>query len=257
MAEILKLNSPGTAIPVPGQFIETETAADILHSLEVVYKGPGEYVGLICGAPGIGKSETIWRFKHKAGNVFIHKAVQGEGGVWNLANELCRILDIEEPNGRRLPEERRRIAEAFGAGSMLIVDGSQYLVQRNTRGKDDWQAFEWLRGMAEDGALSLAFCGDLRMRKLEEISPPLWRRMRRRCVVSRAPKADVQALAGQWGIYDLKAVDVLFAASRKGGLGDVVNLCREARNMAGKTAISLDHILAALEDLKLLPRGRK
>jgi len=74
-----------------------------------------------------------------------HEAVQGEGGHWNIANELCRILEIEAPNGRRLPEERRRIAEAIGAGSMLIIDEAQYLVQRNTRGKDDWQAHHGIK----------------------------------------------------------------------------------------------------------------
>ena len=171
MAEHLRLISTETARPVPGQFIETGTATEILHSLGVVYQRPGEFVGLIAGAPGVGKSEAIWRFKRMAPGVFIHKAVQGEGGVWNLANELSRLLEIDAPNGRHLPDERRRIADAFGAESMLIIDEAQYLVQRNTRGKDDWQAFEWLRFMAEDGMLSLAFCGDLTLRELETISP--------------------------------------------------------------------------------------
>lgn len=255
MAEHLKLISPEVARPVPGQFIETDTASDILHSLGVVYQRPGEFVGLIAGAPGVGKSETIWRFKQMTRAVFIHKAVQGEGGVWNLANELCRLLEIDAPNGRRLPEERRRIADAFGAESMLIIDEAQYLVQRNTRGKDDWQAFEWLRFMAEEGMLSLVFCGDLTLRELEGVSPPLWRRMRRRNIIARAPKVDVQAVATQWGVADPQAVDLLFTVARKGGaLGDVVNVCREARMLAGEGPIALDHLLAALEELKLTPR---
>ena len=255
MAEHLKLISPGAARPVPGQFIETDTAADILHSLGVVYQRPGEYVGLIAGAPGVGKSEAIRHFKRVETSVFIHKAVRNEGGVWNLANELCRMLEIDEPDARQLPKERRRIAEAFGAESMLIIDEAQYLVQLNTRGKDDWQAFEWLRFMAEDGMLSLVFCGDLTLCELETIAPPLWRRMRRRNIVNRAPKADVMAIAEQWGLTDTKAVDLLFIVARKGGaLGDTVNVCREARNFAGEGQIGLDHVQAAIEDLKLLQR---
>lgn len=255
MAEHLKLISPEAARPVPGQFIETDTASDILHSLGVVYQRPGEFVGLIAGAPGVGKTETIWRFKRMTPAVFIHKAVQGEGGVWNLANELCRMLDIDAPNGRRLPEERRRIAEAFGAESMLIVDEAQYLTQRNTRGKDDWQAFEWLRFMAEEGMLSLVFCGDLTLRELENVSPPLWRRMRRRNIIARAPKADVTAVATLWNITAPQAIDLLFTVARKGGaLGDVVSVCREAHMLAGEGQITLEHVLAALEDLKLIPR---
>ena len=240
---------------MPGQFIETDTASQILQSLGVVYQRPGEFVGLVSGASGVGKSETILRFKRMTRSVFIHRAVQGEGGVWNVANELCRLLEIDAPNGRRLPEERRRIAEAFGAESMLIIDEAQYLVQRNTRGKDDWQAFEWLRGMAEEGMLSLVFCGDLTLRELREVSPPLWRRMRCRNIIARVPKMDVQAVATQWGIADPQAVDLLFTVARKGGaLGDVVNVCREARMLAGEGPITLDHVLAALEELKLTPR---
>lgn len=259
MAEKLKLISAEAARPVLPRFIETETAADILHSLRVVHMRPGEAVGLICGAPGVGKSEAVWQFKAQTRGVYMLKAVKGEGGVWNAANELCRMLDLDEPNGRRLPDERRRIADALGAGSMLIVDEAQYLVQRNTRGKDDWSAFEWLRGMAEEGMLSLVFCGDLTLRDLQQISPPLWRRMRRRNVILRAPKADVDAIALRWGVHDPEAVKVLFSVARRGGgaLGDVVNACREARVMAGGNNPTLEHILAAVEDLKLLQVGPK
>ena len=45
-------------------FIVTETAAELLRSLGAVYQNPGEHVGLICGAPGVGKSKAIWYFKH-------------------------------------------------------------------------------------------------------------------------------------------------------------------------------------------------
>lgn len=254
MAEHLRIISPDTARPVPPRFIETETAAEFLHSLRVVHSRPGEAVGLICGAPGVGKSETVQHFKATTPGVRLFKAVQGEGGIWNTANELCRLLDIDEANGRRLPEERRRIAEALGAETMLIVDEAQYLVQRNTRGKDDWGAFEWLRGMAEEGMLSLVFCGDLTLRDLQTVSPPLWRRMRRRNIVLRAPKADVASIAARWSIGEQAAIDALFAVARKGGgaLGDVVNTCREARVMAGDGPITLAHVLAAIEDLKLV-----
>lgn len=255
MAERLRVISAETVRPVPPRFIETETAADILHSLRVVHMRPGEAVGLICGAPGVGKTEAVQHFKTQTRGVYVLTAVEGEGGVWNVANELCRLLDMDEPNGRRLPEERRRIAEALGAESMVIFDEAQYLVQRNTRGKDDWKAFEWLRAMAEEGMLSLAFSGDLTLRELQSVYPQLWRRMRRRNVILRAPKADVEAVTSRWGIRDAEAVKALYAVARHGGgaLGDVVNACREARVMAGDGPVTLDHVLAAIEDLKLLP----
>lgn len=62
MAEKLKLISTEAARPVLPRFMQTETAADILHSLRVVYQNPGDAVGLICGAPGVGKSRAVQHF---------------------------------------------------------------------------------------------------------------------------------------------------------------------------------------------------
>lgn len=113
MAE-LKLISPGGAPPAPGRFIETRTAEAILHSLRVVHQGGGQCVGLIAGAPGVGKTEAIRRFKAATPGVFIQRAVEGEGGAHHLAQELWLMLD--PPDGdmpKGLAALRRRIVELF------------------------------------------------------------------------------------------------------------------------------------------------
>lgn len=260
MADIKYDSRPKVFSPALGGFVLTETGKDILRSLRLVQEGFGEYVGLVAGAPGVGKSEAVRYFAQSCvSQVVVHRAVQGEGGIWNLANELCRSLWIAEPNARQLPDERRRIGEAIGPDRMLIIDEAQYLVQHNTRGKDDWQAFEWLRSLGEASAVAIVFVGDLALRQLEAELPQLWRRMRRRIIVSRAPKADVQAVAGQWGVTDSRAVDLLFKVAGMGGaIGDVVSACQHALLLSGENTPALEDILAALEDLRLLPgRGSK
>jgi len=39
---------------------------------------------------------------------------------------------------------------------MLVVDEAQGLVKINAKGKNDWQAFEWLRSLAEGGEFGIA-----------------------------------------------------------------------------------------------------
>jgi DNA transposition AAA+ family ATPase len=255
MAEHLQLIRPSEAPPMPGGFIETETGRDILRTLRLVKQGFGEDVGLIAGAPGVGKSEAVWCFKELNPHVLMHRVVAGEGGIWNTAIALCRLLEIGEPNGRKLDDCRRRIAEVIGPEVMLVFDEAQYLVQRNMRGKDDWQAFEWLRAMAEEGCFSVVFCGDLASCAVEKELPQLWRRMRRRIIVLRIPKGDVEAIAAKWGITYPDGVEVLFKVANRGGfLGDVVSGCKHARLLSGRKNPSMEDLLAALEDLKLLPK---
>ena len=143
-----------------------------------------------------------------------------------------------------MADDRRRLAEAFGPDCMLIIDEAQYLVKQNQKGRDDWEAFVWLRGMAEEAFMSVVFCGDLRLRELAQVAEPLWRRMRR-CIITGTAREDVEAVAAQWGTVDQKARDMLFAVARKSGgaLASAVAVCREAQIMAGGLAISLLSLL--------------
>lgn len=233
MAE-LKLISTHAAPPAPRGFVETETARAILTTLRRAQHSPGETIGLIAGAPGVGKSEAVRQFLTENPHVSLHRATAAEGGAWNTAVALSRLLDMDAPNARDMETTRLRIANEIGAGGMLIIDEAHNLVDRNTRGADNWNCPEWLRMMSEDGMFSLVLCGGLELREIETRLPGLWRRMRR-TIVPRVPKSDVAAVAASWGLFDPKMTDLLFGASRKqgGALGDVVTACRETRLLSG------------------------
>jgi hypothetical protein len=185
------------------------------------------------------------------------QAVSGAGGVWGVAQALTAALDMGAPNGRDLKGSREAIGEAVGLDGIPILDEAQYLVKKNGRGRDTIDAFEWLRFAAEEGCFSLVFAGDLHLVNVMAELPQLRSRLRRPVVIRRAAKADVRAFAAALGLADGQVHDALTGvALAHGGLRDVGNVIEHARLFAGAERVELAHVLAAIEDLKLGPKGR-
>lgn len=256
MAEVIEFAKPEAQAPATGGFVMTESAQDMLRSLQLVSAAACDAITLISAAPGTGKTEVLRHFKreHRPDAVF-HTAVAGEGTPWGVACQLMEWLELGTPNGRDLLGARRRIAEEIGADGLLIIDEAQYLVQRNPRGKDSWDSLEWLRAMADDGCFSLAFCGDLALQDTASRLPQLWRRMRRRVVIKHVSKEDVTALVTFRGISDRNVIEILYQVARRGGgLGDVDNAIAHARLLSGQNIPASAYIMAALEDLNLVAK---
>ena len=255
MAEVVEFAKAGAQAPALGGFVMTESAQEMLRSLQLV-SSSGDAITLIAAAPGTGKTQALRQFKRtQRPDAIFHAAIAGEGTPWGVACQLMELLDLGQPNSRNLLESRRRIAEDIGPDGLLIVDEAQYLVQRNPRGKDSWDALEWLRAMAEDGCFSLAFCGDLALLDTAVRLPQLWRRMRRRVVIKNVSKEDVTAFASSRGIADRNIIELLYQVARRGGgLGDVDNTIIHARLLSGQDIPAGTYIMAALEDLNLVAK---
>lgn len=252
MAEVVQLAKPGGSPHQVGGFVMTEAAQDMLRSLQLVSEAFGGAITLVAAALGMGKTETLSHFKRTRPRAIFHTAIAGEGTPWGVACQLMECLDLGEPNSRNLLASRRSIAEAIGVDGILLVDEAQYLIQRNTRGADNFDALEWLRAMSEEGCFSLAFCGDLALLEVEKKLPQLWRRMRRRVILRQVAKPDVVTLAARRGIHDPATIEALYQVARRGGaFGDVENVIEHARLFAGSSAIQGVHVLAAIEDLHL------
>jgi DNA transposition AAA+ family ATPase len=257
MTQVVQFAKPGADRSSSGGFVMTETAQDMLRSLQLVKSLGGDAITMIAAVPGTGKTQALRHFRDTVmPRAIFHTAIAGEGTPWGVACQLMELLEIGVPNSRDLLGSRRSIAEEIGAEGLLIVDEAQHLVQRNPRGKDNWDALEWLRAMAEEGMFSLVFCGDLGLLDTAHKLPQLWRRMRRRVIVKTVTKADVEILCVKRGISDATVIAVLFQIARRGGgLGDVDNAISHARLLSGGGSLGKAHVMAALEDLKLVPKG--
>jgi len=177
----------------------------------------------VAGTTGVGKSTALSEFKREDPEIVIYRAVAGEGGAWGAALALCNILGLPVPNCRDLASARRVIAKALSLKSMLVVDEAQGLVKVNAKGKNDWQAFEWLRSLAEGGEFGIAFIGNLSLLQLQTEVGQLWRRvLGNKAVITGVKRDDVAAIVAQWGFSDPDLVKRLFAMAR--GTGAMVTL---------------------------------
>ncbi|MBW6495340.1 MAG: AAA family ATPase [Burkholderiaceae bacterium] len=260
MAEVLKFDKKAEAPPVLGGFVSTPTTQNIMRTLELVDATPGA-ITVIAAAPGIGKTTALRSFWNRRPGALMVTAVDGEGGTWGVACQLMQILDLGVPNSRNLMEERQRIAEAIGGDGLLLIDEAQYLVRRNTRGADDWSAFDWLRAMSEEAfAFPIAFVGDLSLLELADKRGGLWRRAGegRRLVLRSIERGDVEGLAANFGLSDPASVEALYQiARREGGLGYVATIAKRALQAAGLGRVEGAHVLAAIEYLNLNRLGAK
>lgn len=257
MAEVVQLAKPGAQAQVTQGFVMTESAQDILRSLQLVSAAGDGAITLIAAAPGAGKTEALWHFKNNMRrDAIFHTAVAKEDDTpWGAACQLMEVLEIGRPNSRDMRGSRQRIAEKVGVQGTLIIDEAQNLVHHNLRGGTDWTTLEWFRQMAEEGYFSLVFCGDLSLLETASRLPQLWRRMRRRVVIKNVTNNDVATLARHRGVTEPAVVETLFRVARRGGgLGDVDAAIAHAQLLSGKDIPDAPFVMAALEDLNLLAR---
>ena len=253
MAEHLHIINPQSR-QAPG-LVMTQTATDILRSVQLVAEEPGTLT-MVAGIPGIGKSETLLRYIQNNPEAMKFDIVAGEGRIWDLAANLMERFEMGTPNSRRMREERLRITEAIGMGRIVIFDEAQYMANYNPRGGFNFDAFEWVRAMAEKGLFSVVFCGDLSLADTIGSVPQLRRRLVRPVVIRSIPKGDVAAFAAARGVSDPAIIDALAAvAKRHGGLADVKRALEHSAQRACKRGITTADVKAALLYLGLSAQG--
>jgi hypothetical protein len=246
---LAKLTDPPRNV---GDWVETETARDITRSLDMVIASEAPSFTMISGGPGTGKTTTITRFCERLGqDALLITAVEGEGKVSDFA-ELLKNMWGNFPYRRSLAETRVTLAEMIGPGKTLLIDEAQYLNQKNAKTGQTGAAFEWARGLADIGKLNLVFCGDLDLPRAIEAKPQLQSRMMRPVLIRHASRADVAAIVAGTRLDRVEFGDVLHGVAKlKGGLRNVVNVARTAQLFAGDGEVTLEHIRAAILDMKL------
>jgi DNA transposition AAA+ family ATPase len=237
---------------------ETETAADILRSLEMVHETDGFALTMIAGSPGVGKTHAVKKFCEKLGHDAIYiQAARGEGTAWNFAKSLASLWGYSgAPTFNTLAEARINFSAYIGPETVVVVDEAQYLNQRNGKTGQIGEAFEWLRAMAETGKFKLVFCGDLNLVTAINTMPQLQSRMLRPIIIKQASRKDVEIMVDNTAFATKQMVDALHTVARlKGGLRNVKHVTERAQLFAGVENLTGDHLRAAIIDMKLSPKG--
>lgn len=240
------------APPTRAGFVETESAQAMLRALRRA-RTKGR-ITVISGGSGVGKSKMAWHFKNiEAPTAILVEATAGEGGILNLARQLCDVCDLKKPDHNDLAGARLDIAEHL-AGGFIFIEKAQYLVRANHRGKDDIECFEWARSLSELGCIGLAFVGDLRLDAIIHELPQLKRRSHPRVTIPYATENDVSAFVRARGVTDAATLrDLARLAKRGGGLGEVADILETAQDMAdGAVPTATDIELA----IKFTSEGR-
>lgn len=252
MAKVIQLAKAGAQRPEPGAFVVTEVARDILRSLHLIHEGKGARFTMIAGLPGCGKSMSLKRFAAAENEVDYFTFKNGEDKPSDVSEVLFRhFLPGWNPNGKSIPRRREKLMEQIATSQWnpkrtLLADEAQHLSA---------DGIEWLRGLAEDAGVSVAFAGDIRLAALIEPIPQLRSRLLRPVTINGVSKNDIGALAAAWKVAETDILTALQAAAKHpGALRNIANVLTLAADFAGNADISGQHVKAAIIDLKLATR---
>lgn len=247
MAELLRFATAESRPREPGEFVLTETARDIMRSLDWVRSSPGIAMTMIAGVPGAGKTRALQHFVAQEGYDAIYlKIANGEGKPTAIAANIMRMFNVDV-NGMSLSSMRDTVSQCLGRGRVLILDEAEYLEQ---------QGAEWVRAVAETRETDLVLCGDLTLRSMVAKLDKLDSRIDRRVIIKSVCRADVEAFVAGTPFATGVMVETLHGlAKKRGGLRSVDNVIRLAFVFAGSDPATEAHLKAAIHDMKLAPKG--
>lgn len=246
MAEILKYATAAARPRDPDGFVMTETAEDILRSLELVRTVDGTAMTMIAGAPGVGKTRALHRFCASQGHdALCFTMVSGEGKATSVSETMLWAFRVMA-TGRSLPDRRNSLGCYIGSNRVVVFDEAQYFHR---------EGIEWVRALAEEVGFDLVLVGDLALANLVAELPQLQSRMRRPVVIREASAGDVAAMVAGSPFDTAEAIACLHAVARlKGGLRNIRNVVGIAHQFADLGQPTLAHLKAAILDQKLGPR---
>ena len=273
MAEILKFEKAQAAVRPIGGFVMTETATDILRTLNTVRSIYGDAMTYISGGTGIGKTEALTKFcQQQNGRSIFHSVMKGQGNPYDLATLLLGLdlvfhdrphLEVIQLGKKRyadlgndLNAASALIADEIGPDRILMLDEGQNLNQRHKKTSERGASFGWLQGLVAKGGFKLIICGDLTLAPMIEADKQLHTRMIRRRKINTNTRADVAAYLSDSELDTPEIVEVLYQVARRtGGLRMVKRVIDAAQGFAGDGALTSAHIRAAIIDNNLEPKG--
>jgi DNA transposition AAA+ family ATPase len=219
-------------------FVSTTAAKKIKSALTYAQIAPD--FAVVIGEPGAGKTAALWAYQNEGTNVWIATMSPDTSGKVPMLEELGFAMGMELTGGAAAM--RRQIsAKVRRTGGLILIDEAQHL---------DAKAIETLRGIHDATEVGLVLCGNPKLLQTIARLDQVHSRMGRKVTVGKPAKADVAAVAGQFGVTDKDGVSFLAGLGRKpGGLRSVVKTLRLALMMSEENKITQETLTAAWTEL--------
>lgn len=250
MAQLLRITNADFRPRRPGDFVRTETAVDILRTLDLLRHRAEAGVAMIAGAPGTGKSKALEYFSAEIGyDAFTVNVIEGTGTEHGIADLLLSVFG-GQGNGMSLVVKHERLRRFIGEGRIVLLDRAENLSSR---------AAASVTSLALDTGFSLVLCGGLDLQHQVGKVASLRGRVHssRPVIINRVTRPDVASLVEGTAFATEPAINALHAVSQvfDGGLHNVKAAMHQAVLFAGHERPTSEHLAWAIRDLKLAPKG--
>ncbi|MBB8029184.1 AAA family ATPase, partial [Escherichia coli] len=112
-------------LPEPPRFVETRTARQIWTSMR--FASLTESISVICGNPGVGKTEAAREFRRTNNNVWMITITPSCASVLECLTELAYELGMNDAPRRKGPLSRALRRRLEGTQGLVVIDEADHL----------------------------------------------------------------------------------------------------------------------------------
>ncbi|EDV9778401.1 AAA family ATPase [Salmonella enterica subsp. enterica] len=236
-------------LPEPPRFVETQTVRQIWTSMR--FAGLTESIAVICGNPGVGKTEAAREYRRTNNNVWMITVTPSCASVLECLTELAFELGMNDAPRRKGPLSRALRRRLEGTQGLVIIDEADHLAA---------EVLEELRLLQESTRIGLVLMGNHRVysnmtggNRTVEFAR-LFSRISKRTAINKTKKADVKAIADAWQITSENERELLQQIAQKPGALRILN---HSLRLAAMTAhgkgehVNEDYLRQAFRELDL------
>ena len=222
-------------LPEPPRFVETRT----------------ESISVICGNPGVGKTEAAREFRRTNNNVWMITITPSCASVLECLTELAYELGMNDAPRRKGPLSRALRRRLEGTQGLVIIDEADHLGA---------EVLEELRLLQESARIGLVLMGNHRVysnmtggNRTVEFAR-LFSRIAKRTAINKTKIDDVKAIADAWQITGENERELLQQIAQKPGALRILN---HSLRLAAMTAhgkgerVNEDYLRQAFRELDL------
>ncbi|EMQ7866712.1 AAA family ATPase [Salmonella enterica] len=236
-------------LPEPPRFVETQTVRQIWTSMR--FASLTESIAVICGNPGVGKTEAAREYRRTNNNVWMITVTPSCASVLECLTELAFELGMNDAPRRKGPLSRALRRRLEGTQGLVIIDEADHLAA---------EVLEELRLLQESTRIGLVLMGNHRVysnmtggNRTVEFAR-LFSRIAKRTAINKTKKADVKAIADAWQITSENERELLQQIAQKPGALRILN---HSLRLAAMTAhgkgehVNEDYLRQAFRELDL------